>query len=173
MDVPLKRKQKKTLGWREIVGLPELGFDEMPAKIDTGARTSALNAVDQVDFERDGQRWVRFTVPASKTRAARQVEVPLLGKRDVKNTSGIVDHRRIIETRLVMGNDAWDIEVSLADRDNMQFAMIIGRTAIRGRSMVVNPGRSYLMGPPVGPGEEGAHANAAAVEDTLNAKGVA
>ncbi|WP_209015832.1 RimK/LysX family protein [Roseibium sp. RKSG952] len=132
------------VGWRETVSLPELDVSNMSAKIDTGARTSAIHAEDQEIFDRDGLAWVRFRVPASRYHRNLYAEVPILDKRKIKNTSGLAESRIVVRTLLVMGGHHWHIDLSLANRENMGFDMILGRTAIRGRRIAVHPGRSFL-----------------------------
>lgn len=136
------------VGWREVVSLPELGVFDMRAKIDTGARTSALHAEDQEIFERDGVKWVRFKVPASRHHADFKVEVPVHDERDIKNTSGVPERRIVIRTVLHLGDRHWHVDVSLANRANMGFDMILGRTAIRRHQVLVDAGRSFLAGKP-------------------------
>lgn len=144
MKQPRIPREREVIGWREVIGLPELGIVQMPAKIDTGARTSALHAEDREIFERDGNRWVRFRAPGSKSQQPRLVEMPILVERDIKNTSGIPESRLVIRTLLMLGRHRWHIDVSLADRDAMTFDLIIGRTALKGRRILVDPTRSYL-----------------------------
>ena len=152
MKQPSPRSRKlddREIGWREHVALPELGISSMRAKIDTGARTSALNTDNMELFERDGQRWVSFTLPAAGQRSKVRYEAQPVDMRAIKNTGGIADTRYIIKTTMILGRRAWGIEISLADRENMKFDMIIGRTALRAQRLIVNPGRSYLAGQPV------------------------
>lgn len=137
-------KEREVIGWRELIGLPDLGIAQMAAKIDTGARTSALHAEDATVFERDGKRWVRFKAPRIKGQPARMIEAPIKAEREIKNTSGIPERRIVIQTVLTLGRHNWHIDVSLADRDAMTFDMIIGRTALKGRKILVDPARSYL-----------------------------
>ena len=137
----------REIGWREHVGLPELGISSMRAKIDTGARTSALHAMDVEGFERDGDAWVRFSVPLGRKKEM-LCEAPITHRRHIKNTGGSSEQRPIIETTLVLGQRRWLIEVSLTDRGNMEFDLIVGRTAIRRHRMVVDPSRSFLAGLP-------------------------
>ena len=135
------------IGWRETVALPDLGIASLKAKVDTGARTSALHAVDIETFERAGQHWARFTVPlAGRVRR----EARLVDERPIKNTSGEPEMRMVIETALILGSHRYGIEVSLANREKMEFDLILGRTAIRRRGLAVDPGRSFLAGPPIG-----------------------
>jgi hypothetical protein len=147
----MKTKQKKNLpmiiGWRETVALPDLGIAEAVAKIDTGARTSALHATRIRHFERDGAPWVRFHVPHAGLAEAVDCEAPLVDSREIKNTSGVPEERLVISTLLVLGGRRWAIDVSLADRAAMSMPIILGRTAIRRRRILVDPGRSFLVAP--------------------------
>lgn len=136
------------IGWREVVGLPDLGIAELHAKIDTGARTSALHAVDLDVEDVDGQLWVSFAIPQPGKHGAERHRASVVDHRMIKNTSGVPEHRYVVRTTLVLGRRHWHIEVSLADREQMGLDMILGRTAIRGRRILVNPGRSFLAGPP-------------------------
>lgn len=133
-----------TIGWREPVALPELGIGQVIAKIDTGARTSALHAERIRHFDRDGRPWVRFHVPHAGLAEAVDCEAPVVGRRDIRNTSGIPEERIVVETLLRLDGRRWRIELSLADRMAMAFPLILGRTAVRGHRIVVNPGRSML-----------------------------
>ena len=139
---------KGIIGWRELISLPDLGIGEMKAKIDTGARTSALHAENQEIFERDGEQWVRFSIPVPGKPRLTTVEAPLLDRRNIKNTSGQPEQRLVVRTTLRMGKRHWHIDVSLADRKKMEFDIILGRTAIRGRGLLVDSGRSFLAGKP-------------------------
>lgn len=136
------------IGWRELVGLPQLSIPSIRAKIDTGARTSAIHATDIKTFEIDGSQWVEFHVPVLHSPRSVRQRAPIKDVRNIKNTSGIAYPRFVIKTDLVIGNRHWVIELSLADRADMGFELILGRTAIRGHRMLVDPGRSFLAGPP-------------------------
>lgn len=143
-----RKNSNREIGWREWIGLPDLGISQLRAKIDTGARTSALHAVDVSVFEDDGIRFVRFHVPLPGQPRNKRCTARIIDDRQIKNTSGVPEHRYVIETTLVLGNRHWRIEVSLADREKMEFDLILGRTAIRKHGLVVNPGSSYLLGAP-------------------------
>jgi hypothetical protein len=148
---PARGHQAKaaTIGWREMVGLPDLGIGKLKAKIDTGARTSALHAVELAPFVRDGAEWIAFTVPVSGSRRRLRSEAPVVDQRPIRNTSGVAEPRFVIETTLVLGRRHWLIEVSLANREEMEFDLILGRTAIRRHRLLVHPGRSFLAGDPM------------------------
>jgi len=140
-----KKRAIAEIGWREVVGLPELGIEAIRAKIDTGARTSALHATNRRQVTIGGRDWIEFHVPIPGTPRTTRCRAPVHAVRSIKNTSGIAKERYIIETDLVLGDRRWTIELSLADRENMGFDLILGRTAIRRRRLVVNPGKSYLV----------------------------
>ncbi|GHE85735.1 ribosomal protein S6 modification protein [Aliiroseovarius zhejiangensis] len=139
------------IGWREHIALPDFGILDLPAKVDTGARTTALHAVDQTLFERDGAPWVEFMVPLKNRRTTRRLSAPVLEERDIKNTGGVPERRLVVRTTLVIGKRHWLIDVSLANREKMEFDVILGRSAIRRHRLLVDPRRSYLAGAPVLP----------------------
>jgi hypothetical protein len=139
------------IGWRERVGFPDLGIPVLRAKIDTGARTSALHAVDIAEFTQDGEDWVRFGAPLTDHGPITRCSAKLVDLRAIKNTSGKPQDRYVVSTTLLLGHRHWKIEVSLADRDNMGFPLILGRTAMRRHRLLVDPGRSYLAGDPAAP----------------------
>lgn len=142
------RSETKEIGWREWIGLPDLGIQSIKAKIDTGARTSALHAVGIEPFEKDGARWISFRVPRPGVPRSQRYEALVVDRRNIKNTSGVPALRYVIETTLLLGRRHWQIELSLADREKMEFDIILGRTAIRRHGLLVDPGRSFLAGPP-------------------------
>jgi len=133
------------IGWRECVALPELGMPRIEAKIDTGARTSALHAEDIETFMRDDGPWVRFHVPHGAKVHAADCTARLVDMRNVKNTSGEPAERLVIETMLRLNRRRWRIEVTLADRTNMALPLILGRTALRRHRVLVDPGKSHLL----------------------------
>lgn len=138
------RRPLVQVGWRELVSLPELGLERIPAKIDTGARTSSLHAHVLEDFERNGERFVRFAVDWGGVRHA--CEAVHVDVRGITSSNGDQQTRFVIKTPLTIGNLTFRAEISLADRSQMQFPMLIGRTALR-RRMVVDSGHSWLQSP--------------------------
>ena len=151
-----QRKTKPVLGWREWLTLPDLGVRAIKAKVDTGARSSALHAFDVEHFERDGRRWVRFKLhPFQKdTLTTVAAEAELHCERYVRNSGGHLSLRPVILTTLELDGKRWPIELTLVRRDAMGFRMLLGRQAVR-RRFRVEPGRSYLLSqaPPARPGE--------------------
>lgn len=134
------------VGWRELVSLPELGLTGIPAKIDTGARTSSLHADVLEDFLRDGERFVRFAVDWGGI--SHHCEAVHVDVRGITSSNGDQQTRFVIKTPLTIGNLTFRAEISLADRSQMQFPMLIGRTALR-RRMVVDSGHSWLQSPAI------------------------
>lgn len=144
-----RRSNRPVLGWREWVSLPEWGIGYLKAKVDTGARTSSLHAFDLEWFQQGDAPWVRFEIhPWQRSTAdALVAEAPVVSTRDIKSSSGSIDHRPVIRTSLVIAGIPTDAEITLTRRDEMGFRMLIGREAIR-RRFLVDPGVSYRGGRP-------------------------
>lgn len=135
------------IGWREWVGLPDLGVTAIKAKVDTGARSSSLHTVDPEQFERDGEPWIRFTVHPVQRKNTRpiQTEARVIEFRSVRSSSGRATLRPVILTHVTLLGTTWLAELTLANRDAMGFRMLLGREAFRGR-FVVDAGGSYYGG---------------------------
>ncbi len=135
------------IGWRERVDLPELGIIGLKAKIDTGARTSALHVENITTFTGpDGREWLRFEVPLDNGGDRPQTivcEAPSGGIRRVKSSTGHLQRRRVITTQVRLGEFRTRIEITLADRNSMLHPMLLGRTALRNH-FLINPGCSFL-----------------------------
>ena len=144
-----KPSKRPAIGWREWVALPELGIPAIKAKIDTGARSSALHAYAIRRTTEAGVPWVTFKVHPLQRAPHVTVEARarLLGERRIRSSSGLLTVRAVIETTMVLGDRSFPIELTLVRRDLMGFRMLVGRQALRGR-VVVNPARSFLAGPP-------------------------
>jgi hypothetical protein len=135
--------ERQVIGWREWVGLPELGVDRIRAKIDTGARSSSLHAYGMERYSVDGVEMVRFRPEPARTGPV--VEMPVVAERVVRNPGGRSETRPVISTRLRWNGRLWRIELNLTRRDEMGFRMLLGRQAL-GRRLVIDPGRSFLGG---------------------------
>ncbi|WP_412061100.1 ATP-dependent zinc protease [Rubrivirga sp. IMCC45206] len=148
---------RMTVGWQEWLAFPELNLPAVRAKIDTGARTSALHAREIRTEVRDGETIAVFV--ANPLFRGHQLAVACEGvvvdEREVTSSSGHTELRVVIEAMLRLGlaTDApeWPVELSLTDRDGMRFPMLLGREAMSGR-VLVDSGGSYLLGRPDHPG---------------------
>ena len=134
------------VGWRELVHLPELGLSGIPAKIDTGARTSSLHGTVIEEFERDGQRMVRFAVDFEHAKVRQICEAVHVDVRGITSSNGETQYRYVIKTPLKIGDIEFRAEISLANRSDMRFPMLIGRSSLR-RRFVVDSGYSWLQTP--------------------------
>jgi hypothetical protein len=139
------------VGWREWVALPKLGLPAVKAKVDTGARTSALHAFDVEEFSKGGRRRVRFGVhPLADSDVAVYSEADVVDVRMVRSSSGHSERRVVIETSVRLGGLVWPIELTLADRRDMQFRMLLARMALEGRALI-DPAADFLHGEPEDP----------------------
>ncbi|MGK7893272.1 MAG: ATP-dependent zinc protease [Xenococcus sp. (in: cyanobacteria)] len=134
------------IGWREIIALPNLGISQIKAKIDTGARSSALHAFGVEKFQRDGQEMIRFEVHPDQRDNKHTVtaEAQLLEYREVRPSTGKAQLRPVILTNVELDNLQWQIELTLTNRDVMGFRLLLGRQALRNR-FLVDPGKSFLQ----------------------------
>jgi len=149
----MKKTELVTIGWREWVALPDLQVPGIKAKVDTGARTSALHTAEYECFEdQDGQWQVRFQLHPIKNRSDCVIETQasVQAFREVKDSGGHVEKRPFIETQVQLGEFEWPIQISLTNREQMKFRMLLGRTAIK-RRFAVDAGRSYRLGKDLSP----------------------
>lgn len=144
---PIKIQPVDIIGWKEWIGLPDLGIPAVKAKIDTGARTSALHTFKLEEFEANGLRMVRFGIQPLQRRkdVQRYCEAPVLERRRVKDSGGHIEKRYVIRTTAVLGDVNWPINITLTDRAPMLFRMLLGRKAVEDK-FLINPGGAYLTG---------------------------
>jgi len=146
-DKAMERKQKRAAGWREWVSLPSIGVGSIKAKLDTGARTSALHAFNIETYWSDGELWARFFVHPYQKNDRREIacDARIEDIRIVSNPGGRRQRRLVIRTDVRLGDETWPIDLSLTDRDEMGFRLLIGRTTMHGK-LIVDPDHSYLLG---------------------------
>ena len=139
-------RSNQIIGWRENVTLPNLNIPFIKAKIDTGARSSALHAFNIRELELNGKKIIQFQVhPLQRdNRTTITTEAELLEYRKIRNSGGIAQLRPVIKTQIELGKQIWSIELSLTDRDVMGFRMLLGRQAVRNK-FLVDPGKSFLQ----------------------------
>ncbi len=144
MGKVVSKKALPIIGWREWVSLPDLGLERIKAKIDTGARSSALHAFDLRAFTVGGVPWVRFRVhPLQHGGPTVEAEAVIIDMRRVRNPGGRRELRPVIRTHVALSDKRWEIDVTLTPRWGMGFRMLLGRQAVR-RHFLVDSGRSFL-----------------------------
>ncbi len=140
-------QNKIILGSEEWCSFPELGIPAIKARVDSGAKTSALHAINISPFVKDGINWVKFDINPiqNNLKTVIHCEALLIDKRVVKSSSGFREQRYVIQTNITIGGDIWSIEMTLTNRDSMGFRMLLGREAMSGR-ILVDPQQQYLLG---------------------------
>ncbi len=142
------QKDKTIIGWNEWVQLSQLGLPLIKAKVDTGARTSALHAFDIETFKRRGVSWVRFKIHPLQGNGKLDVlcEAPVVDRRLVTDSGGKGERRLVIETLATIAGITRRIEITLTNREKMVFRMLLGRQAISKFDFVVNPAQTAILG---------------------------
>jgi ribosomal protein S6--L-glutamate ligase len=140
-------QNKIILGSEEWCSFPELGIPAIKARVDSGAKTSALHAINIAPFVKDGINWVKFDINPiqNNLKTVIHCEALLIDKRVVKSSSGFREQRYVIQSNINIGSDLWAIEMTLTNRDSMGFRMLLGREAMSGR-ILVDPEQQYLLG---------------------------
>lgn len=137
------------IGWREWISLPDLGVDAIKVKVDTGARSSSLHAIKLKVSERDGEKWVQFQINPEQHKTSNKIkaEAKILEFRAVRSSNGVTEMRPVIKTTVELLGLAWPIELTLSNRDEMGFRMLLGRQAFR-EKFYVDAGGSFYGGRP-------------------------
>lgn len=139
--------EKVVVGSEEWISFPDLNIPAIKARVDSGAKTSAIHAVNIIPFERDGEKWVRFNINPiqNNEKSVIKCEAQVIDKRIVKSSSGYRESRYVIHTNISLGNFTWKVEMTLTNRDTMGFRMLLGREAMSGK-ILVDPEEKYLQG---------------------------
>ena len=140
-----KKREKKVVGWKEQVALPDLKIKSVIAKIDTGANVSTIDADDIKFVTRKDVKYVKFTVK-KRNNTVRKTSAPLAGFKRIRSSNGDVEKRPYIKTDILMDGITKNIELTLTDRGPMDYTMLIGRKAL-GRRWIVNPSISFMTKP--------------------------
>ncbi|MBF2052038.1 MAG: ATP-dependent zinc protease [Candidatus Sericytochromatia bacterium] len=149
MRKQVTQEDKIQVGWREWLALPELGISWLEAKIDTGAKTSALHAYTLNYFESDVLAYVSFDLHPNRhdTNHSVACQAQVIDQRVVSDSGGHKEKRYVIRTPVQIAGQLWPIEITLTNRENMAYRMLLGREAMRGR-LIVDPQAAYLLGQP-------------------------
>ncbi len=142
-----KLDQLLLIGWREWCTLPQLNIPAIKAKIDTGARTSALHASDIQVHWKKGRRFIQFAVYPLQGNIQIKIhcEALLTDERMITSSNGCREHRYIIKTQIKIANQVREIELSLSNRDPLKFRMLLGREALKNLA-VIDTARSFCQG---------------------------
>lgn len=138
---------KQNIGSEEWCAFTELGLPAVKARVDSGAKTSSIHAFNIHTFRRNNEKWVSFEIHPiqGSRRTVIRCEQPIVDRRAVKSSSGVAETRYVISTPMTMGEDTWEVELTLANRDSMGYRMLLGREAMKGR-VLIDPNESFLLG---------------------------
>lgn len=144
---PIKKK-KPIIGWEEWCVFPDLNLPAIKAKIDTGAKTSALHAYDLAPFKKDGQDYLRFKVhPIQRNHdIERTCEARIVDYRFVTSSNGEREKRYVIQTTFQIGEISFVSDITLTTRYGMRFRMLLGKEALKKGKFLVNVSKSYVHG---------------------------
>ncbi|MDX1519679.1 MAG: RimK/LysX family protein [Gammaproteobacteria bacterium] len=136
------------VGWREWLALPELGIPAIKAKVDTGARTSAIHTFSLETISENGRDYALFSVHPlqNKTDISFDCKAEIIDRRVVRDSGGHEEERYFINTLIRYAGKEWRSDFSLTNREGMLFRMLLGRNAIKSGGFVVDPARSYIAG---------------------------
>lgn len=142
-------QEKVIVGSEEWCSFPVLGIPTIKARVDSGAKTSAMHAINIAPFIKNEENWVKFDINPiqNNNKTVIHCESKLVDKRIVKSSSGFREQRYVIGAELEIGGKKWTIEITLTNRDSMGFRMLLGREAMSGR-VLVDPEEKYLLGQP-------------------------
>ena len=140
-------KDKKVIGNQEWCAFPGLNIPAIKARVDSGAKTSSIHAFNIQAFVKDDLNWVSFEVhPLQRNdEILIRCECLFIDRRNVKSSSGTSEKRYVINTPISLGDQVWDIELTLTDRDAMGYRMLLGREAMNGR-FIIDPSMQCLLG---------------------------
>lgn len=147
MRQPTANRPRYLIGWREWITFPDFANARVKAKVDTGARTSAIHAGNITLMRQDGIDVVGFTIYPNQKDGSHAITcwAPLINNRPITNSGGRKEDRFVVRTTIGVGDHRWPIELSLTSRPSMGFRMLLGRSALKSRFLVV-PDRSFLDG---------------------------
>jgi len=139
-------KKKLMVGALEKCDLPELGISDLHIRVDTGAKTSSLHVDNIEEFIKDDQRWVSFDIHPDihNVECIIRTTAPIKGKKTVKSSTANKEKRVVVKTQIKLGKKKWPIKLTLTNRAEMTYLMLLGREAMMGR-IIVDPGEEYLL----------------------------
>ena len=141
--VPEEERPRRVIGWREFVALPDWGIPRLKAKIDTGARTSALDVTDLTELPGDRVLFHAVVREAPRLKLV-EVEAEVVRTSSVKPRPGVVETRPVVRTVMRLGDVERPIEISLLRREGMLCRMLLGRLSL-GEDFLVDASAKYLL----------------------------
>ncbi len=141
-------EHKSIVGALELCNLPDLAITDLHVRVDSGAATSSLHVDNLEEFEQDGELWVSFDIHPDihNVETVTRRQSPVLGQKRVKSSTATRERRYVIQTPIEMAGQRWDIQLTLTDRSEMTYLMLLGREAMSGR-LIVDPEFDYLLSP--------------------------
>jgi hypothetical protein len=129
----------------ESISLPDLAIDDLPVRIDTGAQTSSLHVDNIKKFYKDGKPWVKFDIHPDihNVESIVPCNALIFDIRRIKSSNGSIEQRYVIKTPMTLGENSWPIEITLTDRSDMSYLMLLGREAM-GKRILVDPSSVFL-----------------------------
>jgi hypothetical protein len=139
-------KEKMVIGSIEQCDLPDIGITELQVRVDTGATTSSLHVDNLETFKKAGKPWVRFDIHPDVYNISKVVscESVLHDVRSIKSSNGVAEERYVIKTLMRLGDRSWSIQITLTNRSDMSYLMLLGRQGMRGR-VLVDPSKTFLL----------------------------
>ncbi|WNO09999.1 ATP-dependent zinc protease [Teredinibacter sp. KSP-S5-2] len=138
--------EKLTVGCLEMCSLPDIGIHNLEVRVDTGAKTSSLHVDHVKKYSKKGKPWIRFDIhpDAYNVEDVIKCESALFDVRSVKSSNGVSEERYVIKTLLQLGDKSWPIEITLTDRSDMSYLMLLGRQGMAGK-VLVDPSQTFLL----------------------------
>ncbi|MCZ2720929.1 ATP-dependent zinc protease [Marinomonas sp. 15G1-11] len=138
--------EKLIVGSLETCALPDLGITDLQVRVDTGAKTSSLHVDNVKKFTKEGKTWVKFDIHPDvyNVDTVTHCESALHDIRSIKSSNGNSEKRFVIKTQLTMGNRSWSIEVTLTNRADMTYLMLLGREGMKDH-ILVDPSKTFML----------------------------
>lgn len=144
-EIYMSKHEKKIVGRLETIALPELDIAELEVRVDTGAKTSSLHVDNITKYIHQGKPFVKFDLHPDIHNVNRLVQcsAAISDIRKVKSSNGVSEQRYVIKTPIKLGVDSWDIEITLTDRSDMNYLMLLGREGL-GDKFLVDPSKVFM-----------------------------
>ncbi|MFA0813387.1 ATP-dependent zinc protease family protein [Microbulbifer epialgicus] len=142
----MKSTSKITIGAIEVCNLPELSISDLHVRVDTGAKTSSLHVDNIRRLKKNGRAWVTFDIHPDIHNVDKVVacESPLFDVRRIKSSNGKSEERYVVKTQLELGGQQWPIEITLTDRSDMSYLMLLGREGM-GSRVLIDPSENFML----------------------------